>query len=200
MQDFGLLLLRLTVGTLLMGHGSQKLFGWFEGPGLKGTHGFMENLGMRPGRLWGTLAAMGEFNGGLLTALGLAHPLGPLNIAAAMSVATRRAHWGKPIWVSKGGAELALTNLSAAVMLALVGPGRYSLDRLFGIRLPRWMAFMAWITTAGTTIVALRRPELAESVMSKAATVMPGTLRPTSQPDIAVENRPAPEPEPVPTV
>jgi len=39
MSDIGLLILRLAVGGLLAGHGSQKLFGWFSGPGLKGTAG-----------------------------------------------------------------------------------------------------------------------------------------------------------------
>jgi putative oxidoreductase len=60
MADFGLLFLRLTLGSLMAGHGAQKLFGWWKGPGLKGTQGFMENLGMKPGVVWGTLVAVGE--------------------------------------------------------------------------------------------------------------------------------------------
>lgn len=34
--DLGLLILRVVVGLVLIGHGSQKLFGWFGGPGFKG--------------------------------------------------------------------------------------------------------------------------------------------------------------------
>ncbi len=49
-MDFGLLLLRVVVGALFVGHGTQKLFGWFGGYGLDGTGQYFESLGMRPGR------------------------------------------------------------------------------------------------------------------------------------------------------
>ncbi len=52
MRDLGLLILRLTVGGLLSGHGSQKSFGWFGGFGLQGTAGWLESLGMKPGTPW----------------------------------------------------------------------------------------------------------------------------------------------------
>lgn len=169
MTDFGLLVLRVTLGTLLAGHGSQKLFGWFSGPGLKGTHGFMESLGLRPGKVWGTVGAVGEFTGGVLTLLGFLNPLGPLNVVSMMTVAIRRVHWKMPIWASSGGAELALTNLAGAIVLAFAGPGRYSLDRLLGIRMPRWMAGLLTLSTMVVTAAALQRPELAETVMQKVA-------------------------------
>ena len=44
------LLARTTIGLLFVGHGTQKLFGWFGGGGLEGTAGFFEQLGFRPGR------------------------------------------------------------------------------------------------------------------------------------------------------
>src|SRR5437870_11631584 len=137
MRDIGLLILRLTMGGLLAGHGSQKLFGWFSGPGLKGTAGWLESLGLQPGTPWATVAAASEFGGGTLTALGLLHPLGPIGTIGAMVMATATAHKGKPIWVTAGGAELPVTNMAAALSLALSGPGRFSLDSVFGIRLPR---------------------------------------------------------------
>jgi putative oxidoreductase len=136
MQDLGLLILRLAVGGLLAGHGSQKLFGWFSGPGLKGTAGWLESMGLTPGTSWATAASASEFGGGVLTTLGFLHPLGPLGTMGAMIMATAKAHWGKPIWVSKGGAELPVINMSTALALTLTGPGRFSLDRLFGIRMP----------------------------------------------------------------
>ncbi len=108
-KDVGLLILRLTVGGLLSGHGSQKLFGWFGGYGLKGTAGWLESMGLKPGHLWATGAGASEFGGGMLTTLGLFHPLGPIGTIAAMIMATAKAHWGKPIWVSEGGAELPVT-------------------------------------------------------------------------------------------
>jgi putative oxidoreductase len=133
------LIVRLAQGSLMAGHGAQKLFGSFGGPGLEGTSGFMEMLGMRPGRPWAYLAGLSEFGGGLLTALGLLNPLGPLGVIASMSMATRKAHWGKPIWVTEGGAELPLLNIAISTALMIREPDRYSLDRILGIRLPAWV-------------------------------------------------------------
>jgi putative oxidoreductase len=198
MADLGLLLLRLTLGTLMAGHGAQKLFGWFKGPGLKGTHGMMETLGMKPANVWGTVAALGEFNGGVLTALGFLNPLGPLNIVASMTVATRRVHWNKPIWASQGGAELPITNLAAALMIATTGPGRFSLDRVLGIRMPRWLAGLTTVSILGVVIAALQRPEVAETLMRKVTDVVsPSSTQPIT-PDLEVETRPHPTQEPTP--
>ncbi len=132
-------IVRLAQGSLMAGHGAQKLFGSFGGPGLEGTSGFMEMLGMRPGRPWAYLAGLSEFGGGLLTALGLLNPLGQLGVIASMSMATRKAHWGKPIWVTEGGAELPLLNIAVSTALMIREPDRYSLDRVLGIRLPAWV-------------------------------------------------------------
>ncbi len=65
-------------------------------------------------------------------------------------MATRKAHWGKPIWVTEGGPELPVTNISIATALMLVGPGKYSLDRALGIRLPRWITFLGLVVIAIT--------------------------------------------------
>jgi putative oxidoreductase len=132
-------IVRLAQGSHMAGHGAQKLFGSFGGPGLEGTSGFMEMLGMRPGRPWAYLAGLSEFGGGVLTALGLLNPLGPLGVIASMSMATRKAHWGKPIWVTEGGAELPLLNIAVSTALMIREPDRYSLDRILGIRLPAWV-------------------------------------------------------------
>jgi putative oxidoreductase len=193
MKNLALLFLRLVVGTLLAGHGAQKLFGWFEGPGLKGTHGFMESLGMKPGHIWGTVAALGGFVGGTLTALGFLNPVGPMNVAAAMTVATKRAHWGKPIWAGSGGAELPLTNIAAVSVIAAVGPGKYSLDSLLGFKMPRWLAALAWIWTAAVTAAALQRPEIAQTVIEKASDILPlpQSLKPSATSTVEVENRPS---------
>ncbi len=117
MRDLGLLILRLTVGGLLAGHGSQKLFGWFSGPCLKGTAGWLESMGLKPGTPWATAASASEFGGGVLTTLGFLHPLGPFGTIGAMIMATVKAHWGKPIWASKGGAELPVINMATALAL-----------------------------------------------------------------------------------
>jgi putative oxidoreductase len=138
-NDLAPFIVRLAQGSLMAGHGAQKLFGAFGGPGLEGTSQFMEMLGLKPGRPWATLAAISEFGGGVLTALGLLNPLGPLGVIGSMSMATTKAHWGKPIWVTEGGAELPVLNLAVSMALMLREPDRYSLDRVFGIRLPSWV-------------------------------------------------------------
>lgn len=153
LSDFGLLILRLVVGGLLGGHGSQKLFGWFGGFGIDGTAGWLESMGLKPGRFWAVGASTSEFGGGALTALGFLHPLGPIATIAAMIMATAKAHWGKPIWVTEGGAELPVTNIAAALALAFTGPGRFSLDSLFGIRLPR--TFVALVIIAEAALIAI---------------------------------------------
>ena len=154
MGNLAALVLRVALGSLMAGHGSQKAFGWFNGPGLEGTSGFMEMLGLRPGRPWATLAALSEFGGGVLTLLGLLNPLGPLGVISSMSMATTKAHWGKPIWVTEGGPELPVTNIAAAMALMLSGPGKYSLDRAFGIRLPGWLAPLGLVAVVITVLYA----------------------------------------------
>jgi putative oxidoreductase len=155
MSDLGLLILRLAVGGLLAGHGSQKLFGWFSGPGLKGIAGWLESMGLKPGTLWATAASASEFGGGVLTTLGFLHPLGPLGTMGAMIMATVKAHWGKPIWETKGGAELPVTNMAAALALTLTGPGRFSLDHVLGIRLPRALVIAIAIVEAAMVAIGI---------------------------------------------
>ena len=160
MGNMATLVLRGALGGLMAGHGAQKTFGWFNGPGPQGTHGFMEMLGLSPGKPWGTLAMASELGGGVLTALGFLNPLGPLGIIGSMAMATTKAHWGKPIWVTDGGAELPVTNIAAATALILNGPGKYSLDRALGIRLPRWVAPLGLIGILVTVMYAgLGTPE-----------------------------------------
>lgn len=135
-MDVALLVLRVVVGLYLFGHGTQKLFGWFGGAGLTGTAGFLGTLGFRPSRLWAVNAGLAEAAGGLLLLLGLLSPLGSLAIVAAMLVAIATAHLGKGWFNMTGGPELPLTNIAAAVTVALIGPGRYAVDSWLGISLP----------------------------------------------------------------
>ncbi len=172
--DLGLLALRATAGGLLAGHGAQKLFGVFGGHGLAGTAGWLESLGLRPGKPWAALAGLSEFGGGALTALGLGGPLGPIALQGAMATAARKAHWNKPIWVTEGGAELPVLYSATGIALALTGPGRYSLDRALGVRVPA--AFSALAAAGVVTGVLLAewrsasaqqaQPEAEEAIMT----------------------------------
>lgn len=66
MINIGLLLLRLVIGLLFVGHGAQKLFGWFGGYGLNGTGGWFESIGMKPGVTMALFAGLAELIGGIL--------------------------------------------------------------------------------------------------------------------------------------
>lgn len=143
MRSIGVLFVRLVVGGLLAGHGAQKLFGWFGGPGLRGTAGWLESVRLRPGDAWARVAGTSELGGGLLTALGFLNPLGPIAGIGAMAMAWAKVHLGKPVWATTGGAELPLTNVAVLSAITLAGPGRLSLDGLLGIRLPRWIGATA---------------------------------------------------------
>jgi putative oxidoreductase len=173
MRDEGLTVLRGVTGGLMTGHGAQKLFGAFKGPGLTGTAGFMEHLGLQPGRVWGTAAALSEFGGGLLTTLGVLYPLGPIGTISSMTMATVKAHWGKPIWVSEGGAETPLINIAVAASLILMGPGKYSLDEALGIKLPKWLIAAAFVAAAaGVGYGIMQQPNTPEPAKEEARTTL----------------------------
>ena len=134
-MDLALLILRLVVGLAVMGHGAQKLFGWFGGPGLTGLSGWLSSMRLRPSRFWAFMAGAVEFGGGLLLALGLFSPLGSLGIGASMLVAIAKVHWPR-FWVTDNGFELPLTYLAVALAVGIAGPGAYSLDYALGTAMP----------------------------------------------------------------
>jgi putative oxidoreductase len=160
MINLAMLILRLTTGTLIAGHGAQKLFGWFGGGGPAETEKMMEKMELRPAKVWAITAGAAEFGGGVLTALGLLNPMGPLGIISAMSVASLTAHWGKPIWGQKGGAELPVTNIAVALAIGLGGPGRYSLDRALGVRLGRVIVGLAAVGAGAGVAAAVSAPKV----------------------------------------
>jgi putative oxidoreductase len=134
--SLGLVILRVVVGLTLAGHGAQKLFGWWGGSGMDGWIQMVTKLRIRPAAPWAWIAALSEFGGGILLALGLLSPLGSFAIAGAMLVAIATVHWPNGFWNVKRGYEFNLTLLASVTALALTGPGRYSLDQALGIHLP----------------------------------------------------------------
>ena len=159
MGSFALLVLRATLGLLMAGHGSQKLFGWYNGPGMEGTSGFMESLGLNPGSRWAALAAGSEFGGGVLTTLGLLNPLGPLGVVGSMAMAARKVHWKTPIFATEGGAEVPLVYIVIASVLMMSGDGKYSVDHALGIRLPRWIAPVGFATALAVVASTITEEE-----------------------------------------
>lgn len=128
MINIGLLLIRLVIGVLFIGHGAQKLFGWFGGYGLKGTGGWFESIGMKPGVTMALFAGLAELVGGLLFALGLLTPLAGIMIAATMLMAIVKVHAPNGLWSTANGYEYNLTLMAVAIGVALIGPGTYALD------------------------------------------------------------------------
>lgn len=127
MVDVGLLLIRLVIGLLFIGHGAQKWFGWFGGHGLKGTGGWLESIGVRPGVLMAFLAGAGELVGGLLFASGVFTWVGAALIALTMLVAIVKVHGSSGLWATNNGFEYPLVLLAVAIGVALIGPGAYVL-------------------------------------------------------------------------
>jgi putative oxidoreductase len=115
---------------VFVGHGAQKAFGAFGGPGLEGTAGFIGNLGFRPARVWAAVAAWGEFLAGVLFFLGLLTPLAGVLVVATMLVAIVKVHAPKGFFSQNGGYEYNLVLAITAVAVALIGPGTLSLDHL----------------------------------------------------------------------
>jgi|SRR5579875_1449923 len=167
MKNFGLLIACAVVGLLVAGHGAQKLFGWFDGPGFTQWSAITESrMGMKPGLFWGTAQAAAEFGGGGLMALGFLNPLGPITVIASMIAAAYKGHWGKPIWSAKGGPELSVSFLAAAAVAATQRPGTLSLDSMLHVRVPRWVTALALVISTAMLAETVRptvTPRLLES-------------------------------------
>jgi putative oxidoreductase len=159
----GLLIIRVVLGLLLVGHGAQKLLGWFGGHGLSGTAGFFDSVGYRPGRRMAVLAGLAEVTGGALVALGLLTPLGAAIVIGTM-FAAGAVHTSNGLWFSNGGYETPLLYAVTALGLGFTGPGSVSLDNLLGLSWswPFGVYAAALGLIAGLAMVTLRRRELAK--------------------------------------
>ncbi|HXO08419.1 MAG TPA: DoxX family protein [Solirubrobacteraceae bacterium] len=147
-MKIGRLLLRLAVGGFFIGHGTQKLFGWFGGYGLEGTAQGFESLGLRPGKRHAIAAGAAEAGGGALIALGAATPVAASVLTATMLTAINRAHLKNGPWATNGGYEYNVVLIAAVLALAETGPGSPSVDAALGSERhgPKWAA---WALLAG---------------------------------------------------
>ena len=167
-MDAGLLILRVASGLLMAAHGGQKLFGWFGGYGLAAVSGFFEALGLRPGRVFAPLVVVSELASGLLVALGFLGPIGPALMLPVMIVAAITVHWQNGLFAATNGVELNFLYAAIAIALALIGPGRYSLDAQAGLN-ALWTPTFAWgalaVGTAGAAAsLAVRRAVVGATV------------------------------------
>jgi putative oxidoreductase len=160
-MSIGTVALRGVVGPLFVGHGTQKLFGWFGGHGLEGTGGFFESLGLRPGRRHAAAAGTAEALGGALLTIGAATPLAATLVSSTMITAIRKVHAGNGPWVTDNGFEYNAVLVGAMAALVEHGPGSPSVDaKLF----PNWkgagwaVAMLAAATTASYLVDMVSEP------------------------------------------
>ena len=170
-MDIGRAALRGVVGPLFVGHGTQKLFGWFGGHGPEGTGGFFESLGLRPGKRHALAAGAAESLGGALVTLGLLTPLGATMITATMITAIRKVHAAKGPWATEGGFEYNAVLIAAMTMLVEQGPGRPSVDEALFPRMkgPLLATLMLGSAAAGSYLATERFNEPAPAAEPAAA-------------------------------
>ena len=130
---YGVLFLRIVLGAIMSGHGAQKAFGWWGGPGRAGTIGLTRSQRFRTPVLAAIALTTCELGGGILMMLGLGTPFAAFAIASVMVTAVALVHWSKGFWVANGGFEFNLLIYAAAVALAATGGMRFSLDNAIGI-------------------------------------------------------------------
>ncbi len=161
--DLGLAVLRIGLGLLMAAHGGQKLFGWWNGPGIEGFRGFLVNsvntdIGFDPGAAkWlGLACGLTEGVGGLLLVLGLFTPVAASAISANMLVAAAYSATlagGVSFFAAQGGIELELVLAVAAAGIALSGPGLLSVDALWGwSRRPKWGSLICLLGAIGVGV------------------------------------------------
>ena len=149
---FGALVLRAVIGPLFIGHGTQKLFGWFGGHGVEGTGGFFEGLGLKPGKRHAVAAGAAEAGGGLLLTLGALTPVAATIVSSTMVTAIRKVHASKGPWVTEGGFEYNAVLIAAMTALAESGPGPLSVDEalLPELKGAHWAALSLGSAIAGS--------------------------------------------------
>jgi putative oxidoreductase len=130
--DTALLAFRCCVGAVMFAHGWNHLF---RGGKVKGTAGWFESLGMRPGIVHAWIASVTEVGAGVLLILGLLTPLGGAAVVGTMTVALVTNHRGNGFFIFRPGEgwEYVMTLIACGVALGVVGPGQWSLDEALGL-------------------------------------------------------------------
>jgi putative oxidoreductase len=136
-QDLALLALRVMLGSVMLAHGWNHVFG---GGRLPGTAGWFESIGIRPGWLHARIASAVEIGSGVLLILGLLTPFGGAGVAGTMFVALVANHLKNGFFIFREGEgyEYVLTLVTLGIVIGTLGAGRISLDHPIGIHLAGW--------------------------------------------------------------
>ena len=133
--DLAVLAVRIALAWIFIYYGAAKLFGAFPGSG--GPHGvhetaiFMSQVAhLRPGELFAILAGVTEFGGGIAMALGLCTRLAGLALFGdmVMAIITVTGSQGFNPTTSGTGYQLNVAIAGLALVAALIGAGRFSVD------------------------------------------------------------------------
>lgn len=146
------MVLRCTVGPMLVVHGTNKFAG---SGGIEGTTAWFESLGLRPAWLHARVAAVTEIASGALMTLGVMAPWPEAAAIGLMATAAATDHRGKGFFIFKGGWEYVGIVGASSAALAALGHGRWSVDRLTGNRRSgiRWALLASGLGVAGAAAV-----------------------------------------------
>jgi putative oxidoreductase len=131
----GLLIIRVAIGAVMIAHGTQKLFGWFHGPGVDGFAAVLDQMGYPEPRVMAVVAGAAEAGGGSLLVVGFLTPFASMAAIGVMLNAILTVHWDRGFFNTNGGMEFPLLMLCVAAGLAFTGPGRAALDPALGLHL-----------------------------------------------------------------
>jgi putative oxidoreductase len=123
-RDALMLVARIVLGVVLIAHGWQK----FAQYGIGGTAASFEKMGVPLPAVSAVFAAVVELVGGLALLAGAATVVAALLVVLDMLGAFVLVHIGNGVFVTDGGFELVGVIAAAALLLAAVGPGRFSVD------------------------------------------------------------------------
>ncbi len=128
-------LLRVALGIVFFAHGSQKVFGWFDGPGFNGALAYFASLHVPT--VFALVAIAAEFLGSLGLIFGLLSRVAALGITGIMIVAMALVHIHFGFFMNwhgnqaGEGIEYHLLVLAMTVFLMIRGAGSLSLDQRF---------------------------------------------------------------------
>ena len=157
--DVALTLLRVMLGVIFLAHGWNHGFG---GGGLAGTASWFESIGLRPARAHAIVSTYLELAVGVGLLAGLLTPAAAAAGIGIMATAAVTVHRTNGFFIFKDGYEYVLLVAVALTSLAVLGPGRWSLDRALELDLNGlgWGLGAAALGLAGTAamLAACWRP------------------------------------------
>ena len=168
--DCALVAVRVVLAWIFVYHGSRRLFGWFDGPGLHASGQYFANTAhLHPGEFFALMGGMIEFFGGIAIALGLLARLAGAGIFVDMMMAIVTVTWANGInaTTGKSGYELNLALGFLALVIAFFGAGRFSIDALLARRLAAGGAGPARLSagaSSGEGCITHRTPQRASIV------------------------------------